>query len=415
MQDARVQELHRAVGAVSILEHERIPFPSFPYEWAPEMLHAAGMLTLDLARDFLADGLGLKDATPYNVLFRGPQAVFIDALSVERRDPRDATWLPYAQFVRTFVLPLLANQAFGLPPGQILMSRRDGLEPEEIYRWTPALKRLRPPFLSLVSLPVWLSSRHSQDDSSIYQKKLSDSPEKARFILKSLLNSLRRTMNRLAPKTGKPSAWSGYMTGNNNYTREHFEAKERFVHEVLNDFTPRRVLDAGCNTGFFSRLAARAGAGVVALDYDPVVVGEVWRNARNENLDILPLVIDLTRPTPGTGWYNLEWSSFLDRARGRFDAVFMLALIHHMLVTERVPLPQILRLAAELTTDLAVIEFIEPQDSMFRRLTRGRDELHKDLTREVFETQAQQYFEVVRSQNLSGTYRWLYLLRRRRD
>src|SRR5215217_6668385 len=28
------------------VEHERIPFASFPYEWTPEMLHAAGGLTL---------------------------------------------------------------------------------------------------------------------------------------------------------------------------------------------------------------------------------------------------------------------------------------------------------------------------------------------------------------------------------
>jgi SAM-dependent methyltransferase len=413
LENPPVRALCEAIGAAAILEHERIPFPSFPYEWPPEMLHAAGMLTLDLARDLLPDGLGLKDGTPYNVLFHGPQPVFIDALSVERRDPRDATWLAYAQFVRTFVLPLLANQAFGIPCGQLLMGRRDGLDPEEIYRWTPVWKRLLPPFLSLVSLPVWLAGRHQQLDSSIYQKKLSDSPEKARFIFNSLLNGLRRAMRRLSPPPGKPSAWSNYMTGNHNYTREHFQAKERFVQGVLNEFSPRRVLDAGCNTGYFSRLAARSGAAVVALDYDPVVVGEVWRNALAGKLDILPLVVDLTRPTPGTGWYNAECSSFLDRAQGRFDAVFMLALIHHMLVTERIPLPEILRLAAGLTSDLLLIEFIGPEDSMFRRLTRGREELHRNLTSDLFERESARYFEMVRGQRLEGTHRWLYLLRKR--
>jgi SAM-dependent methyltransferase len=403
------------LGADSLLlEHERIPFPSFPYEWSAEMLHAAGQLTLDLAQQSLADGLGLKDATPYNVLFRGPQAVFIDVLSVERRDPKDPTWLPYAQFVRTFLLPLLANRRFGLPLDQILITRRDGLEPEDVYRWANALQRLRPPFLTLVSLPTWLSRRHNQDDASIYERKLMDSAEKAQFILGSVLNGLRRKLRNAIPQGGKTSTWSDYMSANNNYTREHFAAKEKFVTEAFGEFHPRRVLDAGCNTGHFSALAARGGASVVGIDYDPVVVGETWRRARDEKLDILPLVVNLTRPTPGMGWLNREWGSFLDRARGSFDAVLMLALIHHMLVTERVPLGEILQLAADLTNDLLIVEFIEPSDSMFLRLTRGRGELHRDLSCEVFENHCREHFSVVRRQHLEGTHRWLYLLRKNR-
>ena len=160
-------------------------------------------------------------------------------------------------------------------------------------------------------------------------------------------------------------------------------------------------------------LAAKAGASVVALDYDPVVLGQVWRQARAEQLNILPLAVNLTRPTPATGWRNRECSSFLDRARGHFDAVFMLAVVHHMLVTERIPLPDILDLAAELTRDLLVVEFIGPGDSMFQKLTRGREELHKDLSHELFENLCRERFEIVRIQHLESTTRWLYLLRKR--
>jgi hypothetical protein len=160
-------------------------------------------------------------------------------------------------------------------------------------------------------------------------------------------------------------------------------------------------------------MAARRGASVVAIDYDPVVLGQVWRNARAERLEILPLVVNLTRPTPGTGWLNRECASFLDRARGSFDAVFMLAVIHHMLVTERVPLAEILDLAAQLTTNLAVIEFIGPEDSMFRRLARGREELHKDLNQGVFESAARRHFEIVRVRHAESSTRWLYLLKKR--
>jgi hypothetical protein len=176
-------------------------------------------------------------------------------------------------------------------------------------------------------------------------------------------------------------------------------------------------LSAGCptaNTGLFSLIAARNGASVVALDYDPVVVGEVWRQAQAARLPVLPLVVDLTRPTPGMGWRNRECTGFLERARGHFDAVLMLAVIHHMLVTERVPLVEILDLAADLTRDIVVIEFVAPDDTMFRRLTRGREELHKDLTPAVFEAGCRRHFDIVRVQHLEGTRRWLYLLRKTR-
>ncbi len=127
------------VNAALVLQHERIPFPSYPAEWPPEMLHAAAALTLELARTLLPHQIGLKDATPYNVLFRGPRPTFIDVLSFERRVPGDCTWVPYGQFLRTFLLPLLANRRLHMPLDQIFSTRRDGLEPEEVLNWTPLL------------------------------------------------------------------------------------------------------------------------------------------------------------------------------------------------------------------------------------------------------------------------------------
>jgi SAM-dependent methyltransferase len=418
------ERLSQAIGAESakslgadfpgatFLEHERVEFPSFPYEWPAEMLHAAATLTLDLAEALLEENLGLKDGTPYNVLYRGPQPVFVDVISVERREPGDATWLSYAQFVRTFLLPLAAAESLGLPLDQALLGRRDGLEPEDVYRMCGALRKLRSPFLTLVTLPTWLGARQDPDDHSVYKKKLHEDPEKARYILRVLFRGLRKSLAQVTPRAGKRSTWSEYMAADNNYSSEHFTAKQAFVDGALKEFQPRCVLDVGANTGHFSALAARNGASVVAVDSDPVVVGEIWRNARGEKLDILPLVVNLARPTPATGWRNRECPGFLERARGGFDAVLLLAVIHHMLVTERIPLAEILALAAELSTGIVVAEYVDPQDSMFRRLTRGREHLHSDLNQQVFENACRAHFEIVRSQQIEGTHRRLYLLRR---
>ena len=195
-----------------VVEHERIPFRSFPYEWPPEMLHAAGELTLDLAETLLPEGLGLKDATPYNVLFRGPKAVHVDLLSFEQREAGDPSWLPFAQFSRTVLLPLLANKHFGLKLNQVLGSQRDGLEPEQVYRLCRPLQKLRSPFLTLVALPTWLTPRQNTEDGKLYQKRRLASPEKAQFILERLFKRLRRELAQVAPSGKQQSAWSDYMS-----------------------------------------------------------------------------------------------------------------------------------------------------------------------------------------------------------
>lgn len=410
--DGRVRELYEARRAAAILEHERIPFPSFPYEWPAEVLYAAAELTLTLARRGLDENIGLKDATPLNVLFRGADPVFVDVLSFETRDPRDATWLPYAQFMRTFALPLLAWKHFRLSPDQVLLSRRDGLEPEEVYRWLAALQRLRPPFLQMVSLPVWLGKREKASDAALYERKLESDPEKARFILGMVLGRLERSLKRLKPPERLPSQWSEYAT-HNSYSDAQAETKQRFVADALAEYKPRTALDVGCNTGRFSAIAARAGASVVAIDYDPVVVGALWTAARADRLDILPLVVNFGHPTPAAGWRNEEFPSFLDRARGHFDAVLMLAVLHHLLVTDRVPLDSVLETAAELTRDLLVIEFVGTDDPMFRKIARGREALHADLTPASFEAAASVRFELVRRQPVEGSSRILYLYRKR--
>ena len=399
------------LGEGVLYEHERVPFPSYPHEWPPEMLAAAGALTLELFERALQEEFGLKDATPYNLLFRGPRPVFVDVLSFERRPPRDASWMAYAQFVRTFLLPLLAYRHFDLAPSGIFAGHRDGLEPEMVYQWANWSKRLTPPLLSLVTLPKWLSKQATPD---IYHPKPLGSAEHARFVLNRLLTTCQRQLAKVAPQADAKSSWSGYLDYKSLYTPAQLARKEAFVRDALDLARPRSVLDVGANEGHFSFVAAKHGAVVVAIDSDPVVTGRIWREASRRELDILPLVVDFTRPTPAMGWRNRECESFLDRAIGRFDMVMMLAVIHHMLVAERVPLEEILALVEELTGEYALIEFVAPQDPMFARIVRGREALYSNLTIAGFEAAAASRFEPVKSLEIDGLHRCLYLFRRRR-
>jgi SAM-dependent methyltransferase len=393
-----------------ILEHPAVFFPSYPQEWCHGMLHRAASLTLDIADDLLEEGMGLKDATPYNVLYQGPVPVFIDVLSVERRRPEDSVWLAYGQFVRTFVLPLLASQCFGWTPAQVFIVRRDGLEPEDLYPLLGVVQRLLPPFLFHVTLPVWLA-RRAQTASPPQTGGLSASSEQATFILRRLFAHLRRTLARANKRRGR-SIWSDYMA-THSYGADAFQCKEKFVREAIAATMPSRVLDVGSNTGHFSCLAASQGAKVVAIDADPVAVAMTFEAADRAGFEILPLVVNLARPSPPVGWRNGECQSFLDRARGQFDLVLLLAVLHHLLVSERIPLVDVLELVSELTRSWAIVEFVGPEDGMFRRIARGREDLHRNLTQASFESACRRRFDIVRHESLPGSHRALYLLRRK--
>jgi len=392
---------------VAAYEHPRLPFPTYPHEWAAGMLSSAAELTLDLAREALGEGWGLKDATPYNIAFCGPRPVFIDVLSFEQRDPTNATWLPYAQFVRTFLLPLLAARSLGLSTRITFSRGREGIEPEEMYKLLPLRRKVRGAGLSLVTLPALLGSRAVRRAPRVRPS----SPERATFVLEHLFRHLRSALSDVRLDDPK-SHWSSYTSGE-VHGLEYHEFKGKILEQILTELRPLTVLDLGCNVGHFSVVAAKCGASVVAVDSDVAAVEMTFRRASAEALDILPLVVDLADPTPARGWRNEECSSFLARATGSFDVVLALAFVHHLRVSAGVPMPAILALLADLSTNVVVVELIPPDDPMFKLLSRGRDQLYGDATRESFLAACHTIFDIVRSERIAGSGRELFVLRKR--
>lgn len=396
-----------------VLRHERIPFISYPYEWCPHMLAAAGELTLHLAKRALVVGWGLKDATPYNVLFRGPFPLFVDVSSFERRHATDPIWLPFGQFVRTFLIPLLLNRSFSLSLASMFLSNRDGIQPQKAIHFFSGMRRYLPPVLGLVTIPVALGHKVQSGKRRQYHERYrTNDPRKAQFILQSLLARASKQLGRLTPPE-TTSPWTNYTE--THHPPDYHRSKREIVEDFLRTYTPRRVLDLGCNTGDYSVLAARHGARVVGVDSDEAVVGRLWLRAHRERLDILPLVVNIARPSPAIGWLNQECLSFLERAEAAFDAVLMLALIHHLLVRERIPFPEIVRLAARLTTRYCVMEYIPTDDPKFQDLTGGWKELYAAWTHDQFRQQCARYFDTIAELPLRESKRWIHLLVKKTD
>ncbi|MDR5684066.1 MAG: class I SAM-dependent methyltransferase [Armatimonadota bacterium] len=392
-----------------VLRHETVEFPSYPHEWPAEMLWEAGRLTLELCERSLEFGFGLKDATPYNVLFRGPRPVFVDVLSFEPREPGDFVWTAYGQFVRTFLLPLALWRWARVPPAVVFSAYREGLAPEQAVRWLGTWARLRPPVLTLATLPHWLAGWADRMGERLHRRRIGDA-EVAGHVLRRLFRGLRDQLERLQPPASRDSEWARYEEAIPPQARR---AKHDWVVGTLRRLAPKTVLDLGCNTGSLAQAAAGTGARVVAVDRDPVVVGLAWRRAASVGCDVLPLVVDVARSTPALGWRNLECRSFLDRAQGRFDCVLMLALIHHLAVTEHIPVGEVAALTRDLTRRFALVEFVPQDDPMFCRLVRGRDTLFASWTQETFEAAFRQWFDIVDVAEIPGSARRLYCMVRR--
>lgn len=388
------------------LEHPRIFFPSYPWEWTPGAWVAAARLTLDLCDALLGRGLILKDATPLNILFQGAHPVFVDVLSIDARDPQSPLWLAYGQFVRTFLLPLAAYRYLGWPLSASI-HKRDGYEPADLAPYLSRWQKWRQPFRSLVTVPLMLEREGAQAAQST--AKVRQQPEVALAVLRRNLASLGATLEMLAPARGAASRWSRYTETADHYAAEDQKRKQRFVREALSSAQPHHVLDLGANTGVFSRIAAEAGATVVAWDTDLEAAEQNRSEAGKNNLPIVSLVANPARPTPAVGWRNAESLSLLDRARGRFDCVLMLGLIHHLLLSEQIPLEEIAALLRELTTHWAVVEWVPAKDPRFQDLLRGRDDLYGHLDEAAFQRAIENHFTVVLREALPNG-RVLFLL-----
>lgn len=387
-----------------VLRHDRIPFVSYPYEWCFSQLQDAGALHIDLLLDALAERLTMKDGYAYNLQFRGAAPVFIDVGSFEAYG--GGPWAGYRQFCQTILFPLLLQAHRNVSYRPLLRGQVNGIEPVQMRALMGGRDLMRTGVLKHVVLHSAVDARSAGkgDGSRATAEKLRDSGYSDAVALAAARN-VGTLVRRLRWKPGE-SHWTTYQQ-TSTYTDDERQQKAAFVSEALARQASRLVLDLGCNDGTFARLAQEHADYVVAVDGDEQTIDAFYRQLRAEgNRAILPLVMDLTDPSPAIGWRSQERASFLDRARP--DAVLALALVHHLAIGANVPLPEVVSWLHGFGGRL-VVEFVEPTDPMARRLLANKPEgLFPDYRREVFEELLAARFRVEKQVTLTGGTRTLY-------
>lgn len=388
-----------------VIQPKRVPFISYPYEWSFSQLKDAALATLSVQKRALKLDMSLKDASAYNIQFVHGKPTLIDTLSFEVYKEGEP-WVAYRQFCQHFLAPLALMAYRDVRLSQLLRVYIDGVPLDLAGELLPAKTKVNFGLLTHIHIHAGAQKRYAARDKAVALRKGAMSKQ----ALTGLIESLETTVKKL---TWKPAGteWGDYYK-KNNYTDAAFEHKKQLVKEWSSEKKPALVWDLGGNTGVFSREAASSGAFTVSFDIDPAAVEQNYRTVKiQKEQNILPLVLDLTNPSPALGWDNAERDSF--GGRGPVDMALALAVIHHLAISNNVPLPQLADFFAAHCKWL-VIEFVPKSDSQVQKLLASREDIFPNYTREGFETAFSERFTIQKSAAVRDSERTLYLMAKKK-
>ncbi|MDJ0893612.1 MAG: methyltransferase [Alphaproteobacteria bacterium] len=388
----------------ALLEHARVPVVSYPYEWSFDMLRDGALLTLDLLERCLDHDLILKDGTALNVMPVGARMTFIDVLSIDVYEPGQP-WEGYTQFCQEFLFPLMLTAYKEVDFRALLRGATSGVTASELAHLARLRDWIRPGFFKHVVLQAMLARSMEKKDLAV--RGAFNKTVLPKAALQTTIRGLKRVIELLDFAPGD-STWIGYAE-EHSYDAEARAAKLDFVRNAVRRLAPASLVDIGCNVGEYSMLAAADAKRVVALDVDPACVNALYLRLRDDSYRdrVLPLVADLTNPSPTQGWALVERPGLLGRVQS--DAFLALALVHHICISANVPLQAFVDVLRQIAP-VGVVEWVDKSDDMVQRLLRNRKDVFAEYTWDQFKAAVETAFHLASVQDSHGGRRKLCLL-----
>jgi len=385
-------------GVYKILQPQRIPFLSYAYEWSFDMLKDAALLTLSIAKESLKFGMVLKDATPYNIQWHGIHPTLIDTLSFEKYD-NNLPWIAYRQFCECFLGPLVLMHYLHQPLQKMMMAWPDGIPIDMVSEMLPFKSRMNLHVNLHIHLQASLSGKKQKEND--VQKKFSEK----KFL--QLLDSLTILVKNLKWR-GKHSQWYHYYDEASQRSN-YLERKKLVIENWISDLRVTSAADLGANEGEFSFLLANKGIHTIACDSDHDAINKLYLQLKSsQRVDVWPLIVDLSHPSPGIGLNNIERIPFLERSKA--DAALALALIHHLCIGRNITLEQTAGLFA-LLCDILLIEFVPKEDPKVQEMLQQKKDIYTNYNQENFTKAYEKFFHIEKTEELTGG-RILYLMKK---
>src|SRR4030042_2031594 len=387
--------------AYKVIKPQRVPFISYPYEWCFSQFKNAALATLEIQKKALDFGMSLKDCSAYNIQFVHGKPLFIDTLSFKKYI-HGQPWTAYRQFCRHFLSPLalMCYKDTGL--SRLFRVYMDGIPLDLASSLLPGRTWLKFSLLSHIHL-------HAKSKKYYADKVVDASKHKmTQFSFRGILDSLESAIRGLNWQP-EHTEWANYYE-DTNYSAAALEHKKKLVAEFLDQTCPKSVWDLGANDGMFSRIASNRGIMTISFEIGRAAVEKNYLKCVEKNeSNILPLLLDLTNPSPGIGWQNEERLSI--RQRGPVDTVFALALVHHLAISNNLPFNKIADFFEKICSSL-IVEFVPKTDSQVQRLLSTRKDIFPGYKQDVFESEFSRCFTIQRSEKIKDSERTLYLMRK---
>ncbi len=388
--------------AYKVIEPEVIPFISYPYEWCFSQLKDAALLTFHIQKTAMEFGMTLKDCSAYNVQFADGRPVFIDTLSFEKYE-EGQIWVPYRQACQHFIAPLALMRYTDQRLSQLLRTHLDGIPLDLASALLPFKARFNPSLFSHIFL-------HARSQKHFAHKKVDTKRRRiSRMAFMGLVESLLGLVKNMHWRP-EGTEWAAYYE-DTNYSTEAFSHKKEVAQNMLDKTDTAVLWDLGANDGMFSRIASEKGIYALSFDIDYSAVEKNYVRSRSHGeKNILPLLLDLANPSPGIGWENSERMSIIQR--GPADTVFAFALVHHLAISNNLPLEKIAHFLCQCCTNL-IIEFVPKSDSQVQRLLATREDIFTDYSQQHFEIEFSKYFHIRSQEPIRDSKRIMYLMKKK--
>jgi len=377
-----------------IIKPEKIHFISYPYEWCFSQLKAASLLTLKINYELLKLGFILKDASAYNVQFIGKKPIFIDSTSFEVYKEGNL-WIAYKQFCEHFIAPLFLMKYVDSLSIKLLIHFIDGIPLTFASKLLPLKTYFKQLSLLHIHLHAKSIKKYENTEKQVNYTHLSQNK------LLNLMEHLYEKIDNL--KLKRKSNWTNYYE-TNTYDVKSQDEKLDFIIKCLDGKKFNYLLDIGCNDGYYSLQLADKLNYIISIDNDERVIDKLFQ--KSNNLNLLPLIIDISNPSPSIGLNNKERKSFIDRLESD-NFTLALAVIHHLRFTYNIPL-SLLAKSFSVFSKYIVIEFVSHDDIQVKKLLKNKKDVYTDYTEENFLTAFGQYFTLVEKHKLTGVNRTLY-------
>jgi SAM-dependent methyltransferase len=320
-----------------------------PENWSLSMLRDVAIFHVRLLEDLNQVGLTLKDALPSNYFFTFEGIKLVDFSSITKSEEvLNLSWLrngsnpnhPHpvlrSMFLPQFIVPLLQGLLVSSDSmREMLKSEQNFSENQQVN--TQRLMILRRASLVGVRFALKLSLR-----------------VKSLIVFNLLLKIIFFVCN-----LQRRSSYSNYyLHKNENQSTNQNQGwveKQQSIYELLLKFNPKRVLDLGSNTGWYSKLASENGASVLAADIDEGCITELRSESAISNLKIIPFYLDLSK----------EIQQFNNQFRPAWigsDLVLCLGLIHHLILGRGHAFEQVAEILHAYTSSVLILEFVGIDD-----------------------------------------------------